>query len=300
MLAKGAPEAMEALFDPALLPANYSECYRQHSLLGGRVLALGARQLPAATTWDSARAMTRADTEQKLRFCGFLVGAARHVPRALNYIVSMRSWHDALDGITRALVPLQVLKCPIKSKSRSSIKALQESSHRIVVITGDHMLTTLFVARELKIMKRKQKILLLTADKDGGFASLRWETVAGKEKVRLLPQGTSERGGLREWRCSGNTLRVRYSRYSSWQISKPLELGLSADMLTKLCKEFCLCIGGPELQLLQTHAASQATAGNSAGEAEVRKLLGRIMIFARTSPVQKEAIVTALKDNGTS
>lgn len=134
VLAKGAPETMEQRFDPKTMPKDYPAMHRHFSLRGARVLALGYRKL--SLSWDKIRAMTRDEIEQDLTFAGFLV-----------------------------------LTCPLKSASAKCIAGLKKSSHSVMMITGDHMLTACYVAQTLRIISQKRRALVLHR------APLEWRTV---------------------------------------------------------------------------------------------------------------------------
>ena len=53
----------------------------------------------------------------------------------------------------------QVFSTPLKKESKSAVSMLKDSSHYVVMITGDSPLTACYVANQLKISK---KILILT------------------------------------------------------------------------------------------------------------------------------------------
>ena len=52
-----------------------------------------------------------------------------------------------------------VFSCPLKRDAASTIKMLNESSHRCVMITGDNPLTAVHVARQVEIVDRDVLIL---------------------------------------------------------------------------------------------------------------------------------------------
>eukprot|EP01052_Picozoa_sp_SAG31_P008026 SAG31_NODE_395_length_16265_cov_4.941420_8_plen_802_part_00 len=212
--AKGAPEVMHPLFDAASLPADFVSRHRYFALKGDRVLALGYKKLQATASWDELRSMSRTEIESQLIFAGFLV-----------------------------------LSCPLKRATKDAIKTLRRSNHGLMMITGDHMLTACFVAKEVNVTEKKKKPLVLQKT-TAGAAQLEWRSLDEKTK-------------------------------------KSFELDV-AD-LEKLQKDWSLCIGGEALALV---------ADSRVIPAAVQELIARTSVFARTSPVQKEVIITALKDRG--
>ena len=102
------------------LPSNYDQVYRHYTRHGSRVIALGYRWLDA----NEARSIKREQVECDLQFAGFLV-----------------------------------LHCPLKPDAIESLKQLNESSHRCVMITGDNALTAVHVAEEVEIVLREPIVL---------------------------------------------------------------------------------------------------------------------------------------------
>ena len=48
-----------------------------------------------------------------------------------------------------------VFFCPLKPDAASAVKSLNQSSHRVIMITGDNALTACHVAKEVEISKRE-------------------------------------------------------------------------------------------------------------------------------------------------
>ena len=116
IVCKGAPEALAPLL--SAVPPAYASAYASLSATGARVLALAYRVLPAAASASKVRAWSREDAEQGLTFVGFLV-----------------------------------LSSPLKTDSRRTVRELQLSRHRVVMITGDAPLTAVAVAHQVGILK---------------------------------------------------------------------------------------------------------------------------------------------------
>ncbi|CAH6720163.1 endoplasmic reticulum transmembrane helix translocase [[Candida] jaroonii] len=116
---KGAPETLRSMIDE--LPSNYEDIYKSFTRSGSRVLALGYKYLD---TGVNVTKISREDVESKLSFAGFIV-----------------------------------FHCPLKNDAIETIKMLNESSHRCVMITGDNPLTACHVAKEVKITTKETLIL---------------------------------------------------------------------------------------------------------------------------------------------
>ncbi|KAJ3051115.1 hypothetical protein HK097_007915 [Rhizophlyctis rosea] len=134
---KGAPETLKKMFRE--VPEGYDEHYKSWARRGKRVLALGYKWTEKMTV-GAAREISRDDVECDLIFAGFLV-----------------------------------FYCPLKADAIQAVQMLNESSHRVVMITGDNALTACHVAKEVGIVERDA----LVADvwEDGAFA---WRTIDEK------------------------------------------------------------------------------------------------------------------------
>eukprot|EP00116_Pleurobrachia_bachei_P000741 sb/3461003/ len=135
VMTKGAPEVIKTML--AKVPESYDETHKQYTLQGGRVIALAKRPLGKDVT---VRDLQREDAEKDLEFCGFVV-----------------------------------FSTPLKKESKAAVTMLRDSSHYIVMITGDSPLTACYVANQLRISKKnlilieKGKILIFS-----GISIISW------------------------------------------------------------------------------------------------------------------------------
>ncbi|KAL7124750.1 hypothetical protein ABFS83_14G070300 [Erythranthe nasuta] len=126
---KGAPETIEErLID---VPEWYVKTYKKHTRQGSRVLALAYKSLQDMTV-SEARSLDRDTVESGLTFAGFAI-----------------------------------FNCPIREDSASVLSGLKESSHDLVMITGDQALTACHVAGQVNIISKPALILGRTKDNDG-------------------------------------------------------------------------------------------------------------------------------------
>ncbi|KAL1924700.1 uncharacterized protein VTP21DRAFT_4354 [Calcarisporiella thermophila] len=119
---KGAPETLKNMFTS--IPSDYEDTFKYFTKRGSRVLALGFKFLKDSMSMDQINNLSRESVESGLTFAGFLV-----------------------------------LSCPLKEDSKQAIKMLNESSHRVIMITGDNPLTACHVAREVEIIDRDVLIM---------------------------------------------------------------------------------------------------------------------------------------------
>ncbi|TAQ84295.1 hypothetical protein B7494_g7385 [Chlorociboria aeruginascens] len=138
---KGAPETIMKML--VKVPKDYEETYKYFTRKGSRVLALAFKHLTVDTELGSGKIndLKRENVESELKFAGFLV-----------------------------------LHCPLKDDAKKSVQMLNESSHRVVMITGDNPLTAVHVAREVEIVDRDVLILDAPEHDDSG-ENLVWRSV---------------------------------------------------------------------------------------------------------------------------
>ncbi|KPM38020.1 Manganese-transporting ATPase 1 [Neonectria ditissima] len=148
---KGAPETILKML--TVVPEDYEETYKYFTRKGSRVLALAYKQLTVDSELGSGKIndLKREKVESNLTFAGFLV-----------------------------------LHCPLKDDAKEAVQMLNESSHRVVMITGDNPLTAVHVAREVEIVDRD--VLILDAPEDNkGDERLIWKSVDDKVSIDVDP-----------------------------------------------------------------------------------------------------------------
>jgi cation-transporting ATPase 13A1 len=148
---KGAPETIRKML--VNTPPNYEETFKHFTRNGGRVLALAYKYLSEEGEWGQNRIndLKREQVESDLHFAGFLV-----------------------------------LQCPLKDDAMEAVRALNESSHRVVMITGDNPLTAVHVARQVEIVDRETYILDAPENDETG-EKLVWRSVDDKTNITVDP-----------------------------------------------------------------------------------------------------------------
>ncbi|KAK0621898.1 hypothetical protein B0T17DRAFT_494494 [Bombardia bombarda] len=149
---KGAPETIMKRL--SIVPQDYEETFKYFTRRGSRVLALAYKQLTIDTELNTNKIneLKRENVESGLTFAGFLV-----------------------------------LQCPLKEDAKESVRMLNESSHRVVMITGDNPLTAVHVAREVEIVDRAVLILDSPEHSADGEEKLVWRSVDDKIHIEVDP-----------------------------------------------------------------------------------------------------------------
>jgi cation-transporting ATPase 13A1 len=158
---KGAPETIQTML--VSTPPDYEETFKYFTRKGSRVLALGYKYLSHDSGLGQNRinGLKREEVECDLTFAGFLV-----------------------------------LQCPLKDDAKKAIRMLNESSHRVVMITGDNPLTAVHVAREVEIVDRD--VLILDApEHDTSGEKLVWRSVDDRTNIPVDPNKDLDPGILK-------------------------------------------------------------------------------------------------------
>ncbi|KAI9830589.1 MAG: hypothetical protein M1826_004615 [Phylliscum demangeonii] len=148
---KGAPETIRTMLIDA--PATYEDTYKHFTRSGSRVLALGYKFLATDGELGQAKinSFKREEIEHDLKFAGFLV-----------------------------------LHAPLKEDAKKAVRMLNESSHRVVMITGDNPLTAVHVAKEVEIVDRD--VLILDApEHDASGEKLVWRSIDDTISIPVDP-----------------------------------------------------------------------------------------------------------------
>ncbi|KAI9663112.1 MAG: hypothetical protein M1821_008160 [Bathelium mastoideum] len=148
---KGAPETIRKMLVET--PPQYEETFKYFTRNGARVLALAYKHLSTENEIGQNRInhLKREEVESDLHFAGFLV-----------------------------------LKTPLKEDAKKAVRMLNESSHRVVMITGDNPLTAVYVAREVEIVDR-ECLILDAPEHDESGERLVWRSIDDKVNIPVNP-----------------------------------------------------------------------------------------------------------------
>lgn len=147
MFAKGAPEKIRQMLSPKSEPSNFDAVLNRYAMLGYRVLALACKEFPPKVTLQKLGQRSRGELERNLTFLGFVVFENR-----------------------------------LKVETQPTIRELKHAGGlRIVMATGDNILTAVSVARKAGIVEETESIYKL-------------EFSGSKDKLLAREVGRSGRG----------------------------------------------------------------------------------------------------------
>ncbi|KAI0696646.1 endoplasmic reticulum Ca-transporting P-type ATPase [Cytidiella melzeri] len=179
---KGAPETIKEML--ATVPDFYDETYKRFTRQGSRVLALGYREMESMSG-DKINKFPRDGVETSLTFVGFLV-----------------------------------FHCPLKSDAVETLRMLNDSSHRCVMITGDNPLTAVHVAKAVEIVDRDVLILDVRENSIGEpGTSLAWRTVDESKLIPMDPKDPLDESLLEEYDiCMTGAALKQFENLPAWNL----------------------------------------------------------------------------------
>jgi len=224
---KGSPEMMQTLCRPSTLPADFKNVLGQFARKGYRVIAIARKRMAEIPVMEKPE--LRLQVESDLTFLG-----------------------------------LVLLVNKIKPESEPTLMELKKAMIRCCMITGDHSLTAVTVAKECQLVDPGTRIfqsaLVPDASVEGGFR-LEWQDT-DDEHLKLDPL----------------SLRLPPHVLQDWKGPTPLH--------------YELALTGPAFKLLQEMEGSEEPASL------FHRVLLNTQIAARFSPDQKAAFISELQSLG--
>ena len=163
-----------------------------------------------------------------------------------------------------------VFDCDLKPDSKSVIRELRSSNHRVVMITGDSALTAADVAGKLGMTKAAERGLLILE-----MAS---------------PDATGTQSGL-TWRNTATLANSDVPPLSDSQAPQTEDSDIPFDplpqSLASLAQQYSLCVTGAALSILESGVSKAIEGGSSASKNILHTLCPLVTVFARVSPSQK-------------
>ncbi|KIP05730.1 hypothetical protein PHLGIDRAFT_30782 [Phlebiopsis gigantea 11061_1 CR5-6] len=176
---KGAPETIRGMLSH--IPETYDETYKYYTRRGSRVLALGFREMDSMSA-DKINKLSRDKIESALTFVGFLV-----------------------------------FHCPLKADAVETLKMLNDSSHRCIMITGDNPLTAVHVAKDVEIVDR-DVLILDVRENPTSDADLVWRTVDESKVISVNPEDPVDQSLLDEYDiCMTGAALKQFEGRPSWE-----------------------------------------------------------------------------------
>eukprot|EP01038_Epipyxis_sp_PR26KG_P009601 gene9601-12930_t len=250
---KGAPEIISSYLKE--MPSFYESTYFYHMSRGKRVLAIACKKLPVHTGSSQSsdlKGKSRSEFECDLEFVGFLV-------------------YD----------------CELKADTKSVIRELKSSNHRVIMITGDSVYTAADVARKISLLTTKNN------SSNNESTGSNNKSVDANNCYVLHYVNNDNNDSKRK--SSTDSIFV-WRKIDEANNMSTAVLNTDVPFHVKDLKSFApscsgLCLTGASLFSLESHYKSEYSS-------ILKSISPHVSIFARVSPTQKESIVIALNDAG--
>ena len=142
---KGSPEKLRELCKPETIPLNFDDTLNAYTTKGYRVLAMAAKGL--LMDFQQSQSISREDVEKNMIFLGFLI-----------------------------------VKNKLKQKTKESLIKYDEADLRMVMATGDNILTAICVSKECNLITKNQEMFSCELENDeNGKEVLTWKKIEGNE-----------------------------------------------------------------------------------------------------------------------
>ena len=171
----------------------------------------------------------------------------------------------------------------MKPESATVLSALRESSHGLLMITGDQMLTACHAAKELGLARKPMLLLQFAADEPAALASA---TAGGGYGGAASGGGGAERG-----------LHWVWLEAQSGVARPPQQAELSSKAFSALAADFDLCVAGDVFAHLCELGQREVAPRQAMGSA-LPPLVPHMRVLARMAPEQKQTALAALRSRG--
>ncbi|XP_040284267.1 probable cation-transporting ATPase 13A3 [Bufo bufo] len=138
---KGAPEVVASLCRSETVPSDFAAVLEDYTKQGYRVIALAHRKLESKIAWHKVQNISRDAIENNMTFLGLII-----------------------------------MQNKLKPETPAVLEDLRKANIRMVMVTGDNMLTAISVARDCGMILPHDKVIVAEAlpPKDGQAAKINW------------------------------------------------------------------------------------------------------------------------------
>ena len=135
---KGSPEKIKELCDPSTIPESYDETLNIYTTRGYRVLGMAAKGL--TMSFEQTQTVKRQTVEKNMLFLGFLI-----------------------------------VQNKLKEKTMECLEKFDNADLRMMMATGDNILTAICVSKDCNLIRRNQEMISCSIENVNGIDKLKWE-----------------------------------------------------------------------------------------------------------------------------
>ena len=135
---KGSPEKIKELCEPSTIPESFDETLNNYTTRGYRVLGMAAKSLKMS--FKQSQEIRRDIVEKNMIFLGLLI-----------------------------------VQNKLKEKTKECLEKFDNADLRMVMATGDNILTAICVSKDCNLIRKNQEMISCSIENVNGIDKLKWE-----------------------------------------------------------------------------------------------------------------------------
>ena len=155
---KGSPEKIKELCDKSTIPENFDEVLNNYTTKGYRVLGMAAKGL--IMNFQQSQIISRDYVENNMIFLGLLI-----------------------------------VQNKLKEKTKESLEKYDNADLRMIMATGDNILTAICVSKECNLIKQNTEMISCEVENVNGLDKLKWnklENETNNDIINTIPTEQKE------------------------------------------------------------------------------------------------------------
>ena len=152
---KGSPEKIKGLCNPSTIPASFDETLNTYTTKGYRVLGMAAKSIKM--NFQQSQTITREFVEKNMVFLGLLI-----------------------------------VQNKLKEKTKESLAKYDEADLRMLMATGDNILTAICVSKDCNLIRQNTEMVSCEIENENGNEVLKWKKLENDEEENNQNQNQSQ------------------------------------------------------------------------------------------------------------
>ena len=174
---KGSPEKIKELCDPSTIPESFDETLNNYTTRGYRVLGMAAKSL--TMNFQQSQTITREAVEKNMLFLGFLI-----------------------------------VQNKLKEKTKESLEKYDNADLRMMMATGDNILTAICVSKDCNLIKQNKEMVSCNIENVNGIDKLKWEKLENDRNNNIIDElDNSQRDLLDKGETTGDNERLLLDKH---------------------------------------------------------------------------------------
>ena len=173
---KGSPEKIKELCDPSTIPESFDETLNNYTTKGYRVLGMAGKSL--TMNFQQSQTIAREAVEKNMLFLGLLI-----------------------------------VQNKLKEKTKDSLEKYDNADLRMIMATGDNILTAICVSKDCNLIKQNKEMVSCNIENVNGMDKLKWERLEDDRNNNELNELDSSRKDLLDNGETGDNSRLLLDKH---------------------------------------------------------------------------------------